>query len=59
MAAPTVLFVFVITDPAMATGILDLVTGKSEAELAAISAQSEDALKMAQAIDTRPPDPSK
>jgi hypothetical protein len=59
MAAPPVLFVFVISDPTVASGVMDFVTGKTAAAqaavLATVSAQTEGVLQKAQAIDTTPP----
>jgi hypothetical protein len=54
-AAPAVLFVFVVTDQSMAMDILDLVTGKTAAALATVSAQTEDVLRQAEAISTESP----
>lgn len=57
--APAVLFVFVITDSAVANGVLDFLTGKTAAAdaaaLATVSAKSEELLHQVQGIDTSPP----
>jgi hypothetical protein len=55
MPAPPVLFVFVVTDPLLATGIMDLVTGKSQAELDAVRTQTQAELQHADAIKTAVP----
>ena len=61
MAAPPVLFVFVISDPTVASGVMDFVTGKTAAAqaavLATVSAQTAAVEKQAQGISTAPPIP--
>ena len=49
------LFVFVITDPTLANGILDLVTGREATTLAALETQTADLAKQAEAISTAAP----
>jgi hypothetical protein len=58
MPAPAVLFVFVVSDPGLANSILDLVSGKTAATLAALTAEEQLLLNQAQGIQTAPPPPA-
>ena len=54
---PPTVFVFVTDSPALADGIMDLVTGKQANVLANVLAQEQAIEKQAEAISTGPPIP--
>lgn len=53
-------FILIIatTDQELTNGILDLVTGRAQAQLAAVAAQTEQVLHQAEAINLDPPKPA-